>query len=125
MNQISNLSWRKANPKTSTVWVVHPVSVDVSAARVWGSVAYVSQGGYIYTDELTKTASDYFLPPVRASRDAIDMMSKFDPLKDYVLIAGDHLQMMIVTAKLTRLFDKFVALRYDRKAEGYVPVLIQ
>lgn len=103
-----------------TVWVVHPVKDDLSAALQYGEIKYITEG-YVHGDELEQ--EDKIPKPVamklfNAARD-------FDSFKDYFLIVGDHLQIVQFTANLVAYRGAFRVLRYDRQAQGYFPVFIE
>lgn len=105
------------------VFVVHPISVrdiDISEASYYGEIQYVGKR-YVYSDELEGELQT--LP-----RDVLNRMLKaidgFDPERDYLLIAGDHLQIVAMSALLADRWGSFKVLRYDRKAGGYVSITI-
>ena len=110
-----------------TVWVVHPVRDDVSKALRFGNLAFIT-GGYVYGDLLEEGFSpnydgpDYTLP--RSFRDSLRHVAvhSFAPATDYLLIAGDHLQLLALTAYLSVIYPSFMVLRYDRKLDDYIPV---
>lgn len=106
-----------------TVLVVHPISdrsLDISPARSFGEFAYVSKR-YIYIDELeadNQIPTDFYFRMMKA-------VDTFDVEKDYLLIAGDHLQLIQMSALLAERWGMFRVLRYDREAKGYCPIWIQ
>lgn len=104
----------------STVLAVHPTRDDVSTAQRWGVVRYVTSG-YVYGDEL----ADDGAVPVAVVRALEVAAHEFDPRRDYLLICGDHLQLVTLSAMLGRRYGSFRALRYDRVATGYLEVLIE
>ena len=102
-----------------TVWTVHRLKdLDVSKAEVYGELEYINNR-YIFSDEI----KDGRAPEKFHSRmcRAVDM---FDPGHDYMLIAGDHLQMVMFASLLTNRWGEFKVLRFDREAGGYFPVTI-
>lgn len=102
-----------------TVWVVHPVRESLDAALQYGALRYIN-GRYVNADEL---AGDGRLP--LGFRDNLYAAAQaFDPEDDYLLIAGDHLQLIQATYELVIRYDQFRVLRYDRIAQGYFPVTI-
>lgn len=103
----------------TAVLAVHPVRDDVSAAQHWGPVVYANTE-YVYGDEL---ADDGSLPTEVTWRLSV-AAHKFDPATDRLLIAGDHVQIVALSAMLGRLYGKFRCLRYDRVAAGYLDVLV-
>lgn len=100
----------------SKVWVPHPVKEDLSAARVFGELVFVNDR-YIYADEI----DDEGAPPPFFVSHIRDAVSQFDHQNDYLLIVGDHLQLIMFASELG---GDYRVLRYDRQAEGYVPVWI-
>lgn len=111
-----------------TVFVVHPVRDDISKALRFGSFAFIT-GGYVYGDlleldpgESWSTIQDWRLPA--SFRDSLRhaAIHAFNPAADYLLIAGDHLQLLAFTAYLSCNYESFMVLRYDRKLDDYIPV---
>jgi len=110
-----------------TVFVVHPVRDDISQALRFGELRYVTKG-YVYGDELDNTyeespnIGDWCLPA--DDRQALYAAAAgFNPSVDYLLIAGDHLQLVAFVAMLAAR-GSFRVLRFDRKISDYIPVLI-
>lgn len=102
-----------------TVFAVHPLGkTDVSSALVYGDIEYINHR-YIFADEI-----DDGKPPVGFWKNINDHLSEFRSNMDYLLIAGDHLQLLMATAWLASRLDDFRVLRYDREAGGYVAVTI-
>lgn len=103
-----------------TVWMVHPdKKLDLSQALIYGDIQYIN-GRYVYADELDENNN---LP--KASINAIlKAVDQFDYDQDYLLIAGDHLQLIAMAAMLQERWGFFRVLRYDREAKGYVSVNI-
>lgn len=105
-----------------SVYVVHPItdrSLDISPAKVYGEFKFVSKR-YIYIDELE---NEIEIPKDFTNR-MLKAVDEFDLDHDYLLIAGDHLQLMAMSAHLANRWGDFRVLRYDREAKGYAPVLI-
>lgn len=110
-----------------TVFVVHPIhsdGVNIEDAKRFGEIRYVNSR-YIYGDEITQDGN---LPPTfdRALRgSALD----FNYKTDFLLIAGDHLQLLAFSAMLGALPESydigFQVLRWSRDAKAYMPVRIQ
>jgi len=103
------------------IYIVHPLrNIDISAALPYGEPYYINTR-YVYPDEI---GEDGRIPsPFRTNIYAA--ASRFDPAKDYLLIgAGDDLQLTEFIAVLSSYGNAFRVLRYDRKAEGYLPVTI-
>lgn len=65
-------------------------------------------------------------PTVRRLNEAFfDCPEPFDPEVDHVLLLGDPVAMAQAVALLSRRFPEgFKALKWDRRAEGYVPYRI-
>lgn len=103
-----------------TVFAVHPLGskTDVSSALVYGDIEYINHR-YIFSDEINDGQ-----PPPGFWKNVYAHLGEFRPNMDYLLIAGDHLQLVMVTAWLAKRWDDFRVLRYDREAQGYVAVRI-
>lgn len=102
-----------------TVWVVHPVKEDLSSALVFGEIRYINSR-YVTADELTpdKQIPDGFWSNLHKAS------LEFNEDSDYMLIAGDHLQLVQFAALLAEEIGEYSVLRYDRHAQGYYPVKI-
>lgn len=99
-----------------TVWCVHPINdkgVNIQGATAYGPLKFIN-GRYIYIDEL----SDGNIP-FEFRNKMLKAVDQFEPDHDYLLIAGDHLQLIIMSALLYERWGSFQVLRYDRKAGGY------
>jgi len=103
-----------------TVWVVNTVSWSLDSALQFGDLRYIN-GKYIYADALLPDGGI----PNGFFDNMVAAVEQFDPSTDYLLIVGDHLQLLQMTALLTHAYSKFRALRYDRQAQGYFPVTIE
>lgn len=101
-----------------TVYSVHPVKDDTSSALVYGEIVHINTK-YVFADEL----EDDKIPKSAYDR-ILQIVDGFDPSHDYLLIAGDHLQLIAVSAELAARWGTFKVLRFDRMAGGYVPVTI-
>lgn len=103
-----------------TVFVVHGVRDDISPARRFGSLSLINHA-YIHGDELERCGEDNVVPSWCVARinTAVGM---FNPATDFLLIAGDHLQLLAMAAILTARFGTFMVLRYDRQLNDYIPV---
>lgn len=102
------------------VVVVHPISdVDISAAKQYGDIQYINKQ-YIYGDMLDGENR----PPVEFTKAIKEAVLEFNPEEDYLLIAGDHLQLIMAAFYIGGRCNSFRALRYDRQAAGYLEVLI-
>ena len=111
-----------------TVYVVNEVRDDLSAAHKFGRIEYINSY-YVHGDELVQQL------PLEAETDVYDwtippgymanmhrIVQLFNPGVDYLLIAGDHLQLLAMSALLASWCDSFMVLRYDRKILDYIPV---
>lgn len=103
----------------SRVYVVHRVNDDLSPAEAFGRLVYVNPR-YVYGDEI---ADDGTMPQTFSSNLA-SAAREFQPITDFLLIAGDHLQVMALSALLARRYRRFRVLRYDRQLKGYFPVVV-
>lgn len=105
-----------------TVFAAHPLNkagVNIADAERFGQIEYVNQR-YIYGDEIT---NNHQLP--HAFVDAMcKAMKRFKPTEDYLLMAGDHVQIMTMCAILGIAHSSFSILRWDNGAQAYMPVLI-
>lgn len=102
------------------VYVTHELSssIDISSAEVYGDVMYVNHR-YIYADEVKQDR-----PPKGFLENTQRAANNFNPKKDYLLIAGDNLQLVMMVSALTEAHSGFYVLRYEREAKGYLPVMI-
>lgn len=101
-----------------TVFCVHQNNDDISDALRYGELRYVN-ARYVYPDEVDGER----LPPafVDNMRRAAD---EFDPATDFLLIQGDHLQLLAFAAELMYRHAYYKVLRYDRQEKAYYPVRI-
>lgn len=100
------------------VLLATPVTDDVSAATEFGTVRRINKR-YLYGDEISEDGRmpEPFLQNLRdAARD-------FRPAVDYMMIAGDQLQVVALAAMLAQ-YGEFRVLRWDRNARGYFPVVM-
>lgn len=112
-----------------TVFVVNEVNDDLSAALKFGEIRYINKF-YVHGDELEQ---DMFTGheeggtpdlniPLSHRLNMLRVPQVFNPADDYLLIAGDHLQLLAMSAMLAVAFGSFMVLRYDRKIQDYIPV---
>lgn len=103
-----------------TVYAAHELSAktDVSSAAMYGDIRYVNHR-YIFADEIKADR-----PPKGFEDNIHKTMEGFIPRKDYLLIAGDHLQIVMLVNALTEMHPGFYVLRYEREAKGYIPIMI-
>ena len=102
----------------SKVWLVHPIDKqDTSSANQFGEFVYINHR-FIYADQI--------LPDLSINSSFLDHMwcaaLDFDTDEDYLLMAGDHLQVAQMCVYLGQVWGRFNVLRYDRIAKGYFPV---
>lgn len=123
-----------------TVYVVHTMDNpslrdNISQSRKFGELRYINRY-YIHGDELDRERIDipgsddgesvqyrdvniiprgYLANMERCSAD-------FNPGADYLLIAGDHLQLLALTAILINKSGFLDVLRWDRQLGEYIPV---
>lgn len=104
-----------------SVFAVHPLNdKDITPALVYGDLVYVNHR-YVYGDELDDAGH---IPPAFTDK-MWRAAEKFDPDKDFLLIAGDHLQLVALSSYITYHCPYFRVLRFDRHAGGYISVLIE
>lgn len=99
-----------------TVYLVNPTTDDTSAACQYGEIVVVNKR-YVYGDEV----EDGHIPPDHMSALGWAALA-FNPKRDYLLLCGDHLQVVVLSAMLARLHGSFRVLRWDRIAKGYFVV---
>lgn len=107
--------------KSGTVYVVHTVMEDLSAAKEFGSLHPIT-GGYVYPDQLTGSSGQEV--PADVFNKLSEAANQFDQLTDYLLLVGDHVQVAMLCALLGARCGWFRVLRYDRHAKGYIPVIV-
>lgn len=103
-----------------TVWAVHDVRDDISPALGFGPIRFINER-YVNGDELEQDPAGWILPHMFRRR-MHDAATEFDATEDYLLIAGDHLQLLAFTAILFGRFSSIFVLRYDRRLSEYIPV---
>lgn len=104
-----------------TVFVVNSShDLNLTSAERFGAIRYVNHK-YIYGDEIGDDGSlpAAFVDNMRRCAD------EFDADSDYLLIAGDHLQLVAFTAELSIIFPWFRVLRWDRIEQAYFGVKIK
>ena len=105
-----------------TVYVVNPPSrpdFDLTPALQFGDIKYIN-ARYVYGDEITDAL------PADVQSSLITAAVGFNVERDYVLIAGDYLQLCMFMAELGRQWrpHPIRVLRWDKKAAGYIPVWV-
>lgn len=103
-----------------TVWAVNPTRDDVSSAQRYGDIKYANHK-YVYPDEI---GDDDQRPPSWAKDGIEKAADAFRPDADYLLIIGDHLQLVALSAALAIRYGRFRVLRYVPAEKAYIPVLI-
>lgn len=74
---------------------------------------------FIYSDEIIGER----LPPEFIEK--LDRAAAtFVPERDFLILGGDHVQFVYFAAVLRSRYGQFRVLRWDRPAQGYVPVCI-
>lgn len=103
-----------------TVYVVHSTRDPISDSFRFGEPYFINHD-YIYNDQIMESEGE--IPPkmLEAMERCAD---RFKPDKDYLLIVGDHLQIIAFSAMLSRRYDYFSVLRWDRIDKYYFPVRI-
>ncbi|MDD1762967.1 MAG: hypothetical protein LUQ59_12120 [Methanothrix sp.] len=107
--------------KVSRVWLVHPIDKqDLSSAAQYGSFHTINHR-FVYADQIGDDGriNKHFIAKMR------EAAQQFDAGNDYLLIAGDHLQIAQMCAFIAQMWGSFKVLRWDRKAEGYYPVILE
>lgn len=100
------------------VYLVNIVTDDISKAEAFGDIKNINYR-YVFGDEIEHEQIP--MPVLKQMQRCAD---EFDPDEDFLLIAGDHLQLIAFAAMLAARHNYFRVLRWDRKAEGYLPVQI-
>lgn len=100
------------------VWLVNQVREDMTPAEEFGEITLVNHR-YIYTDEINDhEIPNAFLTNMRRAA------SRFNPKDDYVVLIGDHLQLVTFTSLLMAHHGHYHVLRWDRLIKGYIIVRI-
>jgi len=105
----------------SRVWMIHPVAnINITDARRFGTICYVSpQGDYLFGDEV----EDLAIPEFKR-REMQFCVDEWNPDNDFLLLAGDHAQLIILGAMLAKRYSRFYMLRFDRNTRGYFPLRV-
>lgn len=109
-----------------TVFVLHPVKDDLTAALSFGELKYLHTS-YIFPDQLEPRGSwgqgfRTFGLPVSWYAKMEEHARAFEPEKDFLLMVGDHLQLLAFAALLAAWNEVFAVLRYDRDSGQYLPI---
>jgi hypothetical protein len=102
----------------STVYLVHQIHNDISSAMRWGEIKYINLR-YFYADELRgEEIPTTFLDNLKRCAD------QFNPDTDFLLVAGDHAQLIAFSSLLAVRHPFFRILRFDRIASAYFPIRV-
>lgn len=103
-----------------TVWAVNLNKDDTSAALQYGDIRHINMR-YVYGDEIVDERV-----PAPIGEALWNAARQFDFYDDYVLICGDHLQLVAFMTILGQVAAgrRIHVLRYDKKAQGYIPVWV-
>jgi hypothetical protein len=99
---------------TPIVWVMHPARIDLSTAGRFGSFEYVNDH-YVYADQIRPDGS----LPAEQQKNMEEAAADFNPVTDFLLIAGDHLQIVAFAALLGKRWGTFKVLRYSNSSQSY------
>lgn len=101
------------------IYMVHPTKHDdITPALRFGEPRYVNTG-YLYPDEIE--VED--LPP-KVTQNMEACADAFRPEQDFLVILGDHLQLIAFSAMLAVRHPWFRVLRYDRIESAYWPIRV-
>jgi hypothetical protein len=98
-----------------TVFAVNMTHDDTTPALQYGDIRYINVR-YVYGDEIENKR----LPAVNMEALA-QAADEFNPMKDFVLLVGDWLQLAQFLYMLGARHPGVCVLRWDKKAEGYIP----
>lgn len=101
------------------VFLTNPVKLDLTPAQQFGKIVVINRH-FVYGDEIN---ARYELP-AHVQHELEEASRRFEPMNDYLLLAGDHLQVAALAAMLGKRWGRFSVLRYDRIAKGYVQVRV-
>lgn len=107
----------------STVYVVNAIKDNISKAASWGDIKYVNID-YVFGDQLERGIDGSNVMPEQPWQRLVKCAAEFNPARDYLLIAGDHLQLVALAGLLAKRYDSYSVLRWDRQAMGYFPVTL-
>lgn len=104
------------------VYAAHPFRndrINVKDAERFGVIKYVNEA-FVYTDDLD---IEHRIPQLMNDR-LWDAVTQFNYEQDYLLIAGDYLQIVVIAGMLGSVMPYFYALRWDQGAKRYIPVKV-
>lgn len=99
----------------SLVFLTNPVDLNLAPATQYGKILTVNTN-YVFSDDLWPNDEIPMAYRTRLSLAA----NNFRPKDDYLLLAGDHLQVVHLAALIQKHHGRFRVLRWDRIAGGYV-----
>lgn len=105
----------------SAVYLVCPLStpdVDMKPVEAFGKLEIINSR-FIYSDEIVNEQ----LPREFIAK-LDEAATEFNLNQDYLLLGGDHVQLVYFAAMLGARGCQFKILRWDRHARGYTPVYI-
>lgn len=100
----------------SIVWVMHPVKQDLIKAERYGSLRYINSY-FTCMDDLVR---GMLMPSMLERMNCA--ANELDPDRDWVLLVGDHAQLMQFVFFLGEKRKQPRLLRWDRRAFAYYPV---
>lgn len=101
----------------STVWLVHPVKHDMTAVKNYAPKIRHVNRRFVYTDEIYGDRV-----PMSFRTHLHEAADEFRPDTDYVMLAGDPVQLVLFVAILLKRHGRISTLRWDRLVEGYVRI---
>jgi hypothetical protein len=101
-----------------TVFAVNMTHDDTTPALQYGDIRFINVR-YIYGDEI-----DNERMPGANTEMLKQAADEFNPAHDYVLLVGDWLQLAHFLKLLGARHTNVHVLRWDKKAEGYLPVWV-
>lgn len=102
-----------------TVYTPQLPDGDVSSLAQYGELV-AANTRYVYADEVENERM-----PRQFEHHLECVADNFDPAADYMLIAGDFLQIAALAAMLGARHKEFRVLRWDRQEKGYYAVSIR
>lgn len=103
-----------------TVYVVNRNRDDLSDAERYGEIKFINLA-YVYPDEMQDNG-ELPRPVIAGIQKCAD---EFNVQRDFLVIVGDHTQLLAMTAALAARYPWFHVLRYDRQERAYFPVVIR
>lgn len=123
MDQNNTWALRVIDPDTQIdktangkVWIVFPVARNIETARKFGSVQYAFENTIKVRGRRRIHIQDL------GARLNKNLVQRFDPDKDYLLLVGSTLLLIMATAALIEEYEHVKVLHYDNRAQEYVPI---